>query len=97
LAEILFHPEALAEYTAALAWYRARSVRAATRLEAEVDRMLGRIISSPDAFPAYDDEHRFAVLKRFPYSIIYQVLSGQVFVIAVAHSSRAPDYWRKRS
>ena len=64
MANSLFHPEAQAEYDAALAWYQARSLQAARRFETEVDRVLGLIASGPDAFPQYDAEHRFAVLTR---------------------------------
>jgi hypothetical protein len=34
MAEARFHPEAQAEYRAALAWYQARSPQAADRFEA---------------------------------------------------------------
>ena len=58
--------------------------------------MLGLIGANPDLFPQYDDEHRFAVLKRFPYSVVYRVQPAGIYVIAVAHSSRSPGYWQGR-
>lgn len=97
MANVVFHPEAQAEYQAALAWYQARSLQAALRFEAEVERVLGFISTNPDLFPKYDDEHRFAVLRRFSYSIVYQVQPGQIHVIAIAHSSRATGYWQGRA
>lgn len=97
MVSVFFHPEAQAEYDAALAWYQARSASAAARFEAEVDRMLGLIAASPEMFPRYDDEHRFAVLRRYPYSVVYQVQPGQVIVVAVAHSSRSAGYWQGRA
>jgi len=72
VADILFHPEAQAEYDDALAWYQSRSPQAASRFEAEMDRVLQSIGSGPERFPEYDDEHRYASLKRFPYSVVYQ-------------------------
>ena len=90
MANILFHPEAQAEYDAALAWYQSRSPRTALRFEAEVERIMGSIGADPEMFPNYDDEHHFAVLRRFPYSVVYQVQPGQVSVIAVAHSVGRP-------
>jgi plasmid stabilization system protein ParE len=97
VADVRFHPGARAEYEEALAWYAARSPRAAARFEAEVERMLGLIESNPGMFPAYDDEHRFAVLRRFSYSLVYQTLADHIFVIAVAHSARQAGYWQGRS
>ena len=97
MADVSFHPEAQAEYQSALAWYQARSLQAAARSEAEVENVLGLIGANPDLCPKYDDEHRFAVLKRFPYSVVYQVQPTGIIVIAVAHSSRAPGYWQGRT
>jgi plasmid stabilization system protein ParE len=97
VADVLFHPEVQAEYEVALAWYQARSERAASRFEAEVERVLGLINDFPEMYPKYDDEHRFVVLRRYPYSLVYQLQPGQVYVVAVAHSSRSPGYWQGRT
>jgi len=97
VASVEFHPESQAEYEEALAWYQARSVRTAARFETEVDRVLKLIKASPDTYPRYDDEHRFAILRRFTFSIVFQPLPGAVFVVAVAHSSRSDGYWRGRA
>jgi toxin ParE1/3/4 len=97
VANTLFHPEAQAEYDAAIAWYQTRRPQAATRFEAEVERVIRLIESRPEMFPNYDEEHRFAVLRRFPYSVVYQVQKEQVYVVAVAHSSRSPGYWQGRT
>jgi plasmid stabilization system protein ParE len=97
VADIRFHPEAQAEYQVALAWYQARSPQAAARFEAETERVLGLVAANPGMFPLYDDEHRFAMLRRFPYSIVYQGQPDQIFVVAVAHSSRSPGYWQGRA
>ena len=96
MVNLLFHPEAQAEYDAAFAWYWSRSPQAALRFEAEVQRVLALIGANPDLFPNYDDEHRYAVLRRFPYSVVYQVQPGRVFVVAVAHSARPPGFWQGR-
>ena len=96
MAEVLFHPEAQAEYDAAFAWYQARNPQAAIRFEAEVERLVGLIGATPELFPRYDDDHRFAVLKRLPYSVVYQAQPGRIYVVAVAHSSRSEGYWQGR-
>jgi hypothetical protein len=53
VAKVSFHPEAQAEYDGALAWYQARSPRAASRFEAEMEHFLGLIETSPQLFPSY--------------------------------------------
>ncbi len=97
MANVAFHPEAQAEYDAALAWYQARSVPTAGRFEVEVERVIGMIGSTPELFPEYDDRHRFAVLHRFPYTMVFEVQPDQIVVVAFAHSGRRPGYWQGRS
>lgn len=96
MADVRFHPEVLTEYTAALAWYRAQSGLAADRFESEVERLVGSIAANPSLFPPYDDEHRFARLRRFPYCLVYQAVPDGVQVVALAHVRRRPGYWRGR-
>ena len=58
---------------------------------------MAQIGEQPDRYGWYDDEFREAVLRRYPYSVVYRVAtSGDVQVIAVAHASREPGYWRDR-
>jgi toxin ParE1/3/4 len=39
---------------------------------------------------------RRALLDTFPYFVVFRVLENEVFVYAVAHTSRRPNYWRHR-
>ena len=97
MANALFHPEAAEEYREASDRYRAVSARTIARFEAEVERVLDLAETFPEMYPLYDDDHRFAVLRRFPYCVIYQVRSGQIYVVALAHTSRPPGYWQGRA
>lgn len=98
MAEILFHPEATAEYRHELRWYARQSLRAAERFERAIVRVIGGIQQNPVRHGYYDDIHREAILPRYPFSIIYRVLSdGNLFVVAIAHASREPGYWELRS
>jgi toxin ParE1/3/4 len=36
-------------------------------------------------------------LNRFPYTVLYRVKNDEIFVTAVAHHSRRPGYWRRRT
>lgn len=36
------------------------------------------------------------IMKRFPYDIVVVELPEEAIVIAVAHHSRKPGYWRER-
>jgi hypothetical protein len=39
---------------------------------------------------------RKAVLKKFPYNLIYLKSKGIIYIIAVAHQHREPEYWIDR-
>ena len=96
MGDLIFHPEADEEYRHAYRWYEERSPRTAQRFEAEVESTLNRVSDEPQLFPKYDATHRFAIVRRFPYSVVYRTLGDRLYVIAVAHSSRSPRYWRDR-
>lgn len=55
------------------------------------------IADHPDSFPKYDEEHRFALLRRYPYCMIYEEQPQRIYVIAVAHTSRSAGYWQRRT
>jgi toxin ParE1/3/4 len=98
MAEVILHPAALREWQAAVEWYQQRSARAADRFASQIQRTLEAIGEQPDRFGWYDHEFREAPARRYPYSIIDRVLpSGHVQVVAIAHASREPDYWRRRA
>jgi toxin ParE1/3/4 len=68
----------------------------------EYDRVISQIEEHPLRYPKLEtvettrDIRRF-LLHRFPYYVAYEVLSDEVVVLAVAHTSRRPNYWLRRS
>lgn len=63
---------------------------------AELRATLARIQSTPEFFPKERHRTRKAFLHRFPFKVIYRAASDQLTIIAVAHMSRKPGYWRER-
>lgn len=41
-------------------------------------------------------EVRAFMLGRFPFTVVVAVLRDEVVIVAVAHQSRKPGYWRER-
>ncbi len=39
---------------------------------------------------------RRVLARRFPYSVVYIELSDEIRVLAIAHGSKRPAYWRGR-
>jgi plasmid stabilization system protein ParE len=92
------HEEAADDYDAAFDWYLERSPDAASAFDAEFERALGQISQAPARWARGPYQTRRFLLRRFPYVVIYrdQGATG-VQVLAVAHTSRKPDYWKDRS
>ena len=92
-----FHPEAEREYLSAMSWYRERSVTAATNFESAVSQAIARVKESPERWPWYASAFRKYTLHQFPFSIVYQIFSTHILVLALAHGHRRPGYWKARS
>jgi plasmid stabilization system protein ParE len=91
-----FHPEAEQELYEAAARYESEVPELGFRFADEVERVIRLLLEHPELGSRLDDELRHFVLRRYPFSVVYAVVSDVVYVVAVAHGSREPDYWRPR-
>ncbi len=67
-----------------------------------VNEAISAIAQEPLRFPVYEGrplkrEFRRARVARFPYIVIFEIQQNETIVIAVAHTSRSPDYWEHRA
>lgn len=89
-------PAAADELKEAVAWYDQRNQRTAARFVAAVRAKLKEIATTPHRWPLETDGIRQALLRKFKYSIVFREHHGVIQIIAYAHASRQPDYWRDR-
>lgn len=54
------------------------------------------IQENPELGAPFEHDTRKWNLRVFPYKIVYRNLPGAILIIAVAHHSRRPGYWRWR-
>lgn len=92
-----FLPQARQELLEATRWYLAYGGEpVAEQFESAVQRGLRLLEFMPrlgrPGFPGV----RTWPLKHFPYTLVYRVKGGVITVMAVAHQSREPGYWRGR-
>jgi toxin ParE1/3/4 len=95
------HQEAEAEIRAAVSWYETQRPGLGRELWDQVHHSL-RLISEHPAIGSI--VHRVNVrgtarrvpLRRFPYFVVYREAADYVEIIALAHTSRLPGYWRIR-
>lgn len=92
------HSEARAEFLHAVSFYNARVPGLGLRFIAEIERCQKVLLETPLAGHPYGRRLRkFRVGDKFPYSIVYTVVADVLFVLAYAHGSRRPGYWRTRA
>ncbi len=95
-SEIQTHPEALEEVEEAVAYLDERSLWAGDQLAEAYDGAIESIRAHPERHHFIHREFRRCHLRRFPYSIIYRQQGTHIFVIALMHDKRHPDYWKHR-
>lgn len=91
-----YHPDAATDLEEAVDFYELRSSGLGSDLADEVDWGIAQIRRHPESGEALSATLRRKVLQRFPYTLIYSLEPGLIFVVAVAHHKRRPGYWRKR-
>jgi plasmid stabilization system protein ParE len=96
-----FLDEATAELDEATFWYERRRAGLGGDFYKAVEDAIAEIIATPDRFPFYEGDrstgrHRRFLLKRFPYFVVYEILSEELLIVSISHSSRMPGYWRGR-
>ena len=93
-------PEADDELTAAGEWYEAKVPGLGSRFLSEASGAFAAIEDHPDRYPRVQfrssRDLRQRRLPHFPYWIIYEIRQSECLVVAIAHASRRPGYWRKR-
>lgn len=87
---------ASAELREAMMWYRARSPRAAENLWLRVQDARRSILLFPHAAPRIGQRTRRFILSGFPFDLVYCALPDEILIVALAHHSRRPGYWKDR-
>lgn len=96
MTNVIICSAAEVDFTESLKWYAEQSIEAANDFDTEFDSAISQIAADPERFPMCDARHRYYLLRRFPFRIIYRITNSEIVVIAVAHGSRSPGYWANR-
>lgn len=93
---VVFSPEARLEFEEAERYYNRQVPGLGGRFRAEIVSALPRVRTWPLSCPVERGDIRRLTLSRFPYKLLYSVESDHLYIIAVAHQHRKPDYWVER-
>jgi plasmid stabilization system protein ParE len=94
--EVALSPRARAEIMEATAWYLEEGgIEVGLRFAHEVDQTLDRIAANPHAWTVLRAGMRRALVRSFPYAVLFAVEGEQVEVFAVTHQRRHPKHWKR--
>ena len=95
--KLVITPPALAELHDAAAFYTLKAnVDLGLAFVAEFEQTANLVLDNPLLGAVFRSTRRRHILRRFPYSIIYQVTAEELRILAVAHHRRRPGYWEQR-
>ncbi len=91
-----FHPEALEEYDEAGHYYGQKEPGLELRFIVCVENAIEAILEDPSRWRRFDEDVRRCLTRVFPYAILYTIEADFILIVAVAHCSREPGYWKHR-
>jgi plasmid stabilization system protein ParE len=95
---VRFHDQAKAELDEAAEWYERKKPGLGGEFRAAVEETVERIRMNPLlGFKFARTRFRYRLVPRFPYVVFYGEHPQVIRVMAVAHGSRRPGYWRRRA
>jgi hypothetical protein len=94
--KVILSEYAKLELEDAIAYYQLEHSGLGISFKEEVKKNIERIKKFPLAATIEKREIRKSLLYKFPYKILYSIESDHLFIIAIAHRHRRPDYWINR-
>lgn len=83
--------EANAELNAAWNWYENQREGLGDDLLGCVDAAFAAVARAPNGYPRVDGTIRRALVRRFPYIVLFREYPEYIAILAVFHTSRNPQ------
>jgi hypothetical protein len=91
-----FHPEAERELREAVGYYENVDSGLGYDFSVEVYSAIQRALAYPRAWPILENEIRRALVRRFPYGVLYSKEEEALLIVAIMNLHREPGYWKHR-
>ncbi|MDO8413525.1 MAG: type II toxin-antitoxin system RelE/ParE family toxin [Gallionellaceae bacterium] len=95
---IVVHPAAIVDLNNAANFYAERANKQlGLALIVEFEKAVLFLSNNPELGTKWvSGTHRF-IMHRFPFNVVYRIFPDHLYIIAIAHQRRRPDYWRQRT
>jgi toxin ParE1/3/4 len=94
--DVAYHPAARAELRRVTRRYERERRGLGLAFLTAVREAEALLTSHPELGMPLGDANRRQLVRRFPYGLIYRPEAQRIYVLAVAHWRRRPDYWLER-
>jgi len=94
--KVIFNELAKHEFEDAIEFYELEHPGLGVSFKREIKKSIKRIIKYPKAWSVERGEVRKYLAHRFPYKVLYSIEEDHIYIIAVAHQHRKPNYWIDR-
>jgi plasmid stabilization system protein ParE len=93
---IRFFIEASDELEEAEQWYRARDEKVADNWRKEVRAKIRSIAQHPELWAVDRSGIREVRVGDYKHKVVYRLHGNAIEIVAIAHTSRNPRYWKRR-
>ena len=93
---IRFVDEANLEFLDTVSYYKKQRPDLGQRFKTEVDQSIRWLAEHVEACKLRPGAYRRFNLRVFPYYIPYIARGSTLWILAIAHTSRKPEYWIQR-
>ena len=93
---MVFRDEAQSEFDEAVDWYERQRGGLGFEFIEEVQKTLDQIVLAPQRCPFIFEDAKLALVRRFPYLVIYRIEATEIVILAVFHQRRDPLQWQVR-
>jgi len=95
-ARFIVAPEAEDDLVAIYDWYEEQRLGLGEQFLDCVDACFENVRRTPESYAVAFETYRRALVRRFPYAVIYEAGADAITVCGVFHTSRDSDTWRLR-
>ena len=90
---IRFADEASVEFLNGISYYEKRQTNLGRRFKLEVEQTIRWLANNSEICQLRPGGYRRLNLLIFPYYILYIVRGSTLWILAIAHQRRIPEYW----
>lgn len=92
----VFHPAAKAEFTKAAHYYEACTAGLGKEFYHQIFAAIHIIQAFPNGCQIMEGKVRRCLVHRFPFGVLYIAMPDKIYILAIMHLNRHPDYWHNR-